>query len=333
MAGVSGGALAAETCRAGALGFVAAGHLQDVSQLEQEIDTFRNQAPKTAPLCVGFIGHSTFQSLEGWKRFEYVLEKHRPDVVQFFAPSFLLHPETKKSNIQLAHEYKAQVITQVGSVQEGLEAAEQGADCLIAQGVEAGGHGLRREVGNSSFSLAQNLLQLLVKQDVPILIAGGIVDGRGLAAALALGCDGAVLGTRLWASQEALGMKAFKQRLVETQYCDDVTRTTVFDQIQNAYSSTPWPEPFDSMGALRNAISEGWDGQHKELAAELAESSQLTKSYKQAQKEGNSDIAAVHCGEGVGNIDAVEPAFDIVTRVQEEAATIVCNMPKLVNGA
>jgi len=138
------------------------------------------------------------------------------------------------------------------------------------------------------------------------------------------------LGTRLWASQEALGKGAFKQRLVEAQSCDDVTRTTVFDQIQNSYSSTPWPEPFDSLGALRNTVSKRWDGHPEELATELLESSQLVQSYKQAQREGNADIAAVHCGEGVGSISAIEPTFDIVNRIQEEAAAILASMPELV---
>lgn len=74
-----------------------------------------------------------------------------------------------------------------------------------------------------------------------VLAAGGIADGRGVAAALALGCDGAVLGTRLWASKEAMNKDSLKQRLVVAKSCDDVQRTRVFDQIQNSYSTTPWP--------------------------------------------------------------------------------------------
>jgi nitronate monooxygenase len=247
MAGASGGRLAAETCRTGALGFIAAGHLSDVSQLDAEIALFRQTAPADAPLCIGFIGYSALQDSAGWARYKSVLEQHKPQVVQFFAPAIVYSSsgEPRVSNVSLAQEYSAKVVAQVGSVQQGIEALDAGVDCLVAQGSEAGGHGLRRELGNGTLALAARLVSVAAKSHphVPVLAAGGIVDGRGVAAVLALGCDGAVLGTRLWASQEAMGPDLFKERLVAAASCDDVIRSTVFDHIQNAYHATPWPEP------------------------------------------------------------------------------------------
>ena len=90
-----------------------------------------------------------------------------------------------------------------------------------------------------------------------VLAAGGIVCGRGLAAALALGCDGAVFGTRLWASEEALGQESFKAALTRAGP-DDVARTTVFDAVQNTYRKAPWPRPYDSSGALLNSHGSTW---------------------------------------------------------------------------
>ena len=338
MAGVSGGSLAAETCRAGALGFIAAGHLTDSSklrQLEREIALFRSAAPEGAPLCIGFISYSTFQN-EGWNYYEEVLQKHRPDVIQFFAPTICTNDKDETTNVEIAHNYQAKVIGQVGSVSEGIQAIKGGVDAIIAQGSEAGGHGLRRELGNGTLSLAARMVKLAPEVSPNdkrplVLAAGGITDGRGVAAALALGCDGAVLGTRLWASQEALNKASLKDQLVVAKSCDDVHRTRVFDQINNIHSATPWPAPYDSVGALRNKMSDLWDGNAEELEKELSkEGSALISEYQEAAKLGDPSIAQVFAGEGVGEINSIEPAYDIVQRIDQEAREVIQNMVHLL---
>ena len=88
MAGVSGGLLAAETCRAGALGFIAAGHFGSAKDLEREVSLFRENAPSGAPLALGFIGYSSLK--DGcWDRVGMALKTHKPKFVQFFAPAVI----------------------------------------------------------------------------------------------------------------------------------------------------------------------------------------------------------------------------------------------------
>jgi len=154
MAGVSGGSLAFETCKAGGLGFIAAGHLvsdKSLESLEREIQVFRDlsaaQSLQKLPLSIGFIGHSTFgKDSPGWKYVTRILEKHRPTNVQLFAPSIskdvpseLVVASSIKNNVELCQSYGCQVFAQVGSIQEGIEAMNAGVNCLIAQGTEAGG--------------------------------------------------------------------------------------------------------------------------------------------------------------------------------------------------
>jgi len=240
---------------------------------------------------------------------------------------------TGKPNVEIAQEHSAKVLLQVGSVKEGMEAIASGADGIIAQGSEAGGHGLRREKGCGTLSLANRLVKLAAEaaHSPIVLAAGGIADGRGVAAALALGCDGAVLGTRLWASKEALNNKLLKNELVAAGSCDNVHRTRVFDQIQNSYSATPWPDPYDSVGALRNNLSEKWDSNAPGLDLELArEESSLASEYKAASEAGDGKIAAVLAGEGVGEIDSIDAAYDIIQRIDKEARDIISSMSNLL---
>ena len=332
MAGVSGGLLAAETCRAGALGFVAAGHTLSLEEIDEQVALFHKHAPENSPLSIGFIGHSTFASPESWHRFEAVLSRHKPSAVQFFAPAVATRHDGK-SNVQVAHEHDCLVLAQVGSIAEGKQALQAGVDGIIAQGGEAGGHGLRRDVGNGTLALAARLVTLTRDTDIPVLAAGGIVDGRGVAAALALGCGGAVLGTRLWASNEALGPSSLQQQLaLSTNEADQVVRTTVIDQIANSYSEIPWPYPYDSVGMLRNDTSRQWDGRPADLEAALTSTSESVASkYKKAVSEGNPNIAVVYSGEGVGEIGAIEPAYDIVRRIDKEAIDIISGLPRLLH--
>jgi nitronate monooxygenase len=316
------------------LGFIAAGHFTDKSklaQLEEQIEIFRSKAPEGAPLCVGFIAYSTFQTDEGWQCYETVLKKHQPSVVQFFAPAVCV--KDGKSNIEIAHEHSAKVLGQVGNVAEGRQAIAAGVDGIIAQGSEAGGHGLRRELGSGTLSLAARLVTLAKEspQKPLVLAAGGIVDGRGVAAAFALGCDGAVLGTRLWASNEALNKSSLKDQLVLADSCDLVHRTRVFDQVNNKQMSTPWPSPYDSVGALRNDLSEKWDGRADDLETELLrEGSTLLEDFQSASQQADTSMAQVLAGEGVGEIEAIEPAYDIVSRIDQEAQEVIHNLSSLI---
>lgn len=334
MAGYGSAQNAFEVCRAGGLGFLAAGHLQEVSSLESEIAEFQNK--DDYPLCIGFISYSTFGSLEGWNRFEYILDKHRPSVVQFFAPAVVRHGEERDmTNIMMAQKYKAKVLCQVGNMKEARMALDAGADGIIVQGSEAGGHGLRRELGNGTLSFAATAVSMVRSEydpDTPVLAAGGIMDGRGLVAALALGCDGVVLGTRLWASQESIGKASVKQRLVEVESCDEIIRTPVFDEIQNSFSATPWPYPFDSIGAVHNFFSKQWDIQPQEnlTAAIKSQDSVAVREYKAAVTEGNTDICVVHAGQGVGLVKAIQPTFQIVEGINREALELLKSLPSLV---
>lgn len=401
MAGHAGGLLAAAVCRAGGLGFIGCGHAladnddadKGMREMEHQIDVFRqaerqHQAAESAgmssspattltntktttkttgnsyPLCLGFIGYSTVGTATGWDRLADVLQKYQPAVVQFFAPAVTTEHNNAhgRSNVAFVQNYGALVYAQVGTVQDALQALEAGVDAIIVQGSEAGGHGLRRECGNSTLSLAAAVIAkvrggkeraaanylphaattttttmtTITKNidQIPILAAGGIVDGSTMAAALALGCDGVVLGTRLCASHES--MSTFKQELVDAGSCDDVGRTCTFDWIQNTYSAYPWPEPYDSVGALRNSTSRTWEGRQAELAAALKspddsdKDSSWIETFQNSARERNADIAPILAGQGVGLIDEIISATAIVTNISNSAADIIRNLPHRV---
>jgi nitronate monooxygenase len=185
-------------------------------------------------------------------------------------------------------------------------------------------HGIRRDIGNGTLSLTAGLVKLVQerKRKIPVLAAGGIVDGRGLVAALGLGADGVVLGTRLWASEEAIGPKAYKKALVEAESCDDVVRTQVFDMICNSFRTTKWPAPYDSSGVLRNRMTHEWDTKLHELANEIDYPSNgldVAMKWTKAVEGQRPDSACIYSGQGVGEISSIEPAYDIVKMIEKEA--------------
>jgi len=324
MLGPSGGHLAAETCRAGGLGFLAAGHLnskESLHSLEQEIDIFKELCNDEFPLCIGFIGHSTFATEQGWSLFENVLEDYSPMAIQIFAPAIAyMNNDSRTSVVQLAHSYGCKVIAQVGCEDDGVQALNEGVDCVIAQGTEAGGHGVRREHGCGTLSLTSRLVKR-AKGKTPVLAAGGIVDGSGLMAALSLGADGVVLGTRLWASKEAKGPAVYKDAMVAAASADQIVRTQAFDVIWNSYRETKWPAPFDSSGVLRNKLIDTWDDKISELRKEVesGENSKVVKELKAASAAQDTDYSCVFSGKGVASIGSIEPTFDIITNIEKEA--------------
>ena len=344
MAGVSGGLLAAEVTRAGGLGMIAAGHFQDVSKLETEIDIFlentknntnnmqkmkqEEQHPSELNnnnnLAIGFIGFSSLSTSTGWANYEHILRTYTPGAVQFFAPSISTRQEDGKSNVQLAHEYGTKFIAQVGTIDDVNEVMQHGVDAIICQGREAGGHGIRPELGNSTMALASQASNMT---DIPILAAGGIVNGKHLASALCV-CDGVSIGTRYWASDESLGNKKLQLGLASANTtCDDVIRTTVFDQIQNELSTNKWPHPYNSVGVLRNQTTDEWEGKSTDELQFAIDNTNLLEEYKVSQERFNEKIIPTYAGEGVGEIDSIDSAYDITLRIEEEA---ICTMEKLL---
>jgi nitronate monooxygenase len=143
-----------------------------------------------------------------------------------------------------------------------------------------------------------------------VVAAGGIADGRGLAAALMLGAHGALIGTRFYASAEALGPHGAKQRIVAA-HGSETTRTGVFD-IVRGYA---WPPGYPGR-ALHNRFMERWHGREGELAAALEPE---RAAYQVAAHDGDYDTAVVWAGEGVDLIKSVEGAAALVARISAEA--------------
>jgi nitronate monooxygenase len=202
-------------------------------------------------------------------------------------------------------ETGCKLICQVQDVEGALAAEAAGADFIVAQGTEAGGHGAEHA---STLPLVPAVVDAV--DATPVLAAGGIADGRGLAAALMLGAQGALIGTRFYASIEALGHEQAKKQIVAARG-SETKRTQVFDVVRGIQ----WPEEYTGR-ALRNDFLEHWDGWEKKLATAPDGEDE---TFREAEQEGDTSIAVVWCGEAADLISDVPAAAELVRRVGDEA--------------
>ena len=175
-------------------------------------------------------------------------------------------------------------------------------------GAEGGGHGISR----STFPFVPAVVD--AAPDVPVAAAGGVGDGRGLAAALMLGADGVLVGTRFYASQEAAGVTAAKNRMVAATG-DRTVRSILFDIVRG----NVWPAPYSGR-VLQNAFSEKWRGREADL---LQHQDEEAARYAAARAAGDLDTAAVIAGEVVDLITDVPPAAEIVQRMVTSATRLL----------
>jgi nitronate monooxygenase len=205
------------------------------------------------------------------------------------------------------------LMAQVQTVAQARQALDAGADIIVAQGGEAGGHGMTLR---STFTLVPEVADVVTEHrpEVLVVLAGGVADGRGLAAALALGADGVLVGTRLWASSEALVSPRAHQRALGASG-DDTFRTRVYDVVRQL----DWPPEYNER-ALSNSFLDTWHGNEDQLHAALPEAIQ---DYVKGVAAEDFDTAAALVGEDVGLIDEVRPAADIVGDMAREAAEIL----------
>jgi nitronate monooxygenase len=292
MGGVAGGSLAAAVSNAGGLGLVGGGY-GDRESLAKELAGVTEKAK--GPWGAGIITWNTNHEILG-----FILDHNPSAMMLSFGDPRPYADAIKNRGVKL--------ICQVQSLDMARQAMESGADFIVAQGAEAGGHGAHQ----SLFSLLPAVIDAV--HPTPVLAAGAVTDGRGLAAVLTMGASGALMGTRFYASNEALGQRAIKERIVEAT-AQDTVRTRVFDIIRG-YS---WPQPFTGR-AIKNRFFEKWYGREDELVASLESE---REAYNRAVQEGDPDIRVVFAGEGVDLIKSIEPAADIVRRVGAEAERLL----------
>ena len=286
--------LTAAVSAAGGLGILGGGY-GDEDWLGRELGLLRQSRTRFG---VGFI---TWSMAKQPRLLDLALE-HEPAAIllSFGDPGPFVDRVKRKG---------ALLICQVQSLAMAKQAAAAGADILVAQGTEGGGHGASRGL----VSLVPEVVDA-VGTKIPVVAAGGIADGRGLAAALMLGASGILMGTRFYATHEAAGAAAAKER-IRTASGDDTLRSVVFDISRRNL----WPAPFNGR-CLRNAHAERWFGRELELMQNVeAESAK----YAAARRNGDFDVAAVIAGESSGLVHELCSAREVVEQIARDASSLL----------
>ena len=209
--------------------------------------------------------------------------------------------------VSQAHAIGALYMHMVSTVTEARAAARAGVDVIVAQGTEGGGH-----VGVMG---TMPLVPMVVSAvaPIPVLAAGGVADGRGLAAALALGAEGVLLGTRFLATDEAPIAKGFKNAILESDGHD-----TLVTDIPDVANGQVWPGAY--VRVKRNRFIEEWLGRGNELRRHRNE---VSAQLRQAAQAGDPDRGAILLGQTAGLIDRIEPAGEVVRQISRDAEAIL----------
>jgi nitronate monooxygenase len=306
MAFAGGGRLASSVTRAGGLGLIG-GAYGDPVWIEEQMAAVGNER-----VGVGFITWNLEQAMERDPGIlANVLERKPAMLFLSFGDPSVFAPAIHDADVPL--------VCQVQTLRDAMNAADCGAAIIVAQGAEAGGHGESRATMTIVPEVADHLARS--HPDVLLCAAGGIADGRGLAAALMLGADGVVVGSRLWASEEALVHPAMLEA-ARGASGDDTIRSSVMDIARQL----KWPQRYTA-SVLKNAFTERW---HDDIDGLLAVAESEAERWKTAWQAGDVTTANTFVGEAVGLIDDVQPAEKIIERMVGEAADLLGHKgPKL----
>jgi enoyl-[acyl-carrier protein] reductase II len=295
MGGVSYSALAAAVSEAGGFGCLGASTMGDET-MAAEIAAVRNATDKP-------FGVDLLTAMPGG------MTEQVKVIIEGGATAFVAGLGVPIEVVELCHSNNVVVVSMCGKVEHAQRAVDAGCDLVVAQGTEAGGH-----TGQiASFPLVPQIVDA-VGDRVPVVAAGGIFDGRGLAAALALGADGVWVGTRFIATPEARSVLGYKERLLASR--EDQTT------VSRAYSGK-------TMRVVRNDYTAYYDS-HPEELKKFPE--QLGISYANGAMHlgGDSfsdgvdvDRECYPAGQGVGAITELVPAGELVRRFVAEAEAVL----------
>jgi nitronate monooxygenase len=296
MGGVAGGVLASAVSEAGGLGLIGSG-AGERAWLDREcgLAAAGTERPWGIGLLIWAVDIDTVRS---------VIERGPRAIMLSFGDPAPYATAIRDAGIRL--------LVQVTNTDEAARALDAGADVLIAQGSEAGGHCGHR----ATLPFVPTVVDLAGA--TPVLAAGGIADGRGLAAALTLGAAGALIGTRFEATHEALISAAEAEAIVDA-HASDTERNRALDIARGS----AWPAEYPAR-TLRNPFLDRWHGREDELAGD----SVALQEYRDAAEREDLNYAPVWAGEAVDLITGLESAADLVGRIAHDAEKAIMDTAK-----
>ncbi|KAM0247893.1 hypothetical protein ACHAQJ_009663 [Trichoderma viride] len=318
MAGVVGPELAVEVTKAGGLGFL--GCIADFSENSPQVAKLDADLIKTRQLLgaaatpgqlrigVGFLTcHKTVVNFASTAL--PVIQKHKPAAAWLFAPHEHLRPQKDIIRLIKSLETPPRVFVQVGNVAAAKEAIDDGADVVVCQGTDAGGHQFIRGMGVVPLLSETRRLVDEGGYDVAVFAAGGIADGKGVAAMLTLEADGVVMGTRFTVAEEST--------------IPDFRKQIILDAVDGAVSTLK--SPFNDQIANSSLWGSLYDGRavvgpvHEKFLAGASFYDCWRSLHDDHPPEESEKLINTWAGAAVGLVTKAQPASEIVREVQEEA--------------
>jgi nitronate monooxygenase len=318
---MSGPALAVAVSRAGGLGFIGPGaKTQDTSDdLEKASSLIRQEANKlptlnsTLPVGIGYQLWADDINIA-----VAAIKKHKPCAAWLYAPSQgSKEYDAWSSKIRQASP-NTQIWIQIGTVKEAKELLQnlERPDVVVVQGSESGGHG-RAKDGMGLMALFPEVADAMAGSRIPLFAAGGIADGRGVAAAMCLGASGVAMGTRFLAASEARISRGYQDEVVRAaDGAVSTTRTLLYNHLRGTFG---WPEDYCPRTIVNKSFVEQQEGKSFE---------ELKRLHDEAAKTGDKAWGpegrlATYAGASVGLIHDVKDAEDIVRGIKVDALEII----------
>lgn len=289
MGGVAMADLVAAVSNAGGLGVIGAAMLTP-AELREEIRRVKDKTDK--PFGVDIL------LAQGWPGQEEMVEV----IIDEGVPVFVSGLGNPAPYVEAMHRAGMTVIAVIGTVRHARRVAEGGTDVVIAQRTEGGGH-----TGQiATMALLPQVVDAVAPK--PVVAAGGIADGRGLVAALALGACGVWVGTRFVATREAYAHDNYKRKILEAN--EEATIVT------RAFTGK-------DCRVLRNAYAEAWENRKAEIKPFPLQMMVDGEKMTAAMREGNTDLGLMPTGQICGAINEVKSAAEVVREMIEEADEVL----------
>ncbi|KAJ9602358.1 hypothetical protein H2200_013213 [Cladophialophora chaetospira] len=312
--------LAVSVSAAGGIGFLAGGfaspeltqHLAEAAELVKASNIPLHNG--LLPIGLGFLSWGTDREVA-----LKALQQYPVAAVWSFAPYQLSDLLEWSKAVRQISDNKTRIWVQVGTVAEAVEVAKTTKpDVLVVQGSDSGGHGLSQRA--SLMTLLPEVRDVFKKEGIegiPLVASGGIIDGRGAAAALALGADGVCLGTRFLASSEVSIAKGYQDEVLRAGDGGVSTvASTIYDKVRGYRD---WPQSYAARGVANRTFLDAVHG--------MSEDENIAM-YEEATKLGDSGWGpegrmTTYAGTGVGLVKAVSPAGEIVKSIRKEALEVL----------